>query len=332
MIDARGSTLESDRGNVYTVYDGPNSADMALTRLSGLVISGSVVKVSRHDVNSTLRSEPGEVVLNNALNDDDFEDDDCLNESLKDIRSLAEQCGIVGSVLVELSGGQRKVRISFPEGQQTARQAAQRLDGMMLGGIALSVSTASPMDYRADDDCIDMPEKPASPPPPPINSGDKMIPEQFAACKRIIKIPNAGAPRSYASKIADESGVIMLSEMLGELMRLQERSKDDKNARARRRIVMGLREVARGIRARKDNMVVMANNLDEYGAIDSKLQEILDLARAEELPVLYELNKRKLGKALGKSIKVSVVGIQNADGAQEQFKKLKKMVGSRDTM
>ena len=114
MIDARGSTLESDRGNVYTVYDGPNSADMALTRLSGLVISGSVVKVSRHDVNSTLRSEPGEVVLNNALNDDDFEDDDCLNESLKDIRSLAEQCGIVGSVLVELSGGQRKVRISFP--------------------------------------------------------------------------------------------------------------------------------------------------------------------------------------------------------------------------
>ena len=119
----------------------------------------------------------------------------------------------------------------------------------------------------------------------------------------------------------------MLSEMLGELMRLQERSKDDKNARARRRVVMGLREVARGIRARKMKMVVMANNLDEYGAIDSKLQEILDLARVGELPVLYELNKRKLGKALGKSIKVSVVGIQNADGAHEQFKKLKKMVG-----
>ena len=119
----------------------------------------------------------------------------------------------------------------------------------------------------------------------------------------------------------------MLSKMLSELMRLQERSKDDKNARARRRIVMGLREVARGIRAHKVKMVVMANNLDEYGAIDSKLQKILDLARAGELPVLFELNKRKLGKALGKSIKVSVVGIQNADGAHEQFKKLKKMVG-----
>ena len=57
------------------------------------------------------------------------------------------------------------------------------------------------------------------------------------------------------------------------------------------------------------------------------MQEILDLAKAEDLPILYELNKRKLGKALGKSIKVAVVGIQNADGAHEQFKKLKKMLG-----
>jgi selenocysteine insertion sequence-binding protein 2 len=69
-------------------------------------------------------------------------------------------------------------------------------------------------------------------------------------------------------------------------------------------------------------MVVMANNVDQYGAIDDKLQEIIDLARQEDVPVIFELNKRKLGKAVGKSIKVSVVGIQNADGAHQQFKKL----------
>jgi selenocysteine insertion sequence-binding protein 2 len=90
---------------------------------------------------------------------------------------------------------------------------------------------------------------------------------------------------------------------------------------------MGLREVARGIRTRKVKMVVMADNLDEYGAIDLKLQERLELARVGEIPVLYKLNKRKLSKALGKLIKVSVVGIQNADGAHNQFKKLKKMLG-----
>jgi selenocysteine insertion sequence-binding protein 2 len=51
------------------------------------------------------------------------------------------------------------------------------------------------------------------------------------------------------------------------------------------------------------------------------------LARVGELPVLYKLNKRKLCKALGKSIKVLVVGIQNADGTHDQIKKLKKMLG-----
>merc|ERR1712086_498788 len=154
-----------------------------------------------------------------------------------------------------------------------------------------------------------------------------ILSERFAACKRVPKIPNAGTPRAYATKLADERALPTVIEMLSELMRLQQRSKDDKNARSRRRLVMGLREVARGIRAHKVKMVVMANNLDQYGAIDSKLQEILDLASKEGLPVLFELNKRKLGKALGKSIKVSVVGIQNAEGAQEGFKRLKKIMG-----
>ena len=105
-------------------------------------------------------------------------------------------------------------------------------------------------------------------------------------------------------------------------MRLQKRAMEDKNAKARRRIVMGLREVARGIRAHKVRMVVMANNLDQYGAIDEKLQEIIDLAYSEDIPLFFEFSKRNLGKAVGKSIKVAVVGVQNADGAHAPFKKL----------
>jgi selenocysteine insertion sequence-binding protein 2 len=69
-------------------------------------------------------------------------------------------------------------------------------------------------------------------------------------------------------------------------------------------------------------MVIMANNLDEYGAIDDKLQEIIDLAKTEDVPIFFEFTKRTLGKCLGKSIKIAVVGIQNADGAHQQFKKL----------
>ncbi len=67
---------------------------------------------------------------------------------------------------------------------------------------------------------------------------------------------------------------------------------------ARRRLVMGLREVSRGIRANKVKMVIMANNLDQYGALDEKLQDILVLAKEHDLPVIFELNKRKLGKLM----------------------------------
>ena len=74
-------------------------------------------------------------------------------------------------------------------------------------------------------------------------------------------------------------------------------------------------------------MVVMANNLDEYGAIDSKLQEIIDLAKSESVPLFFEFTKRKLGKVLGKSIKIAVVGIQSADGAHQPFKKLNAIAG-----
>jgi hypothetical protein len=168
---------------IFTLFMDQSSADIAITQLNGLVISRSVVKVSRDDVRSRLPSEPGEVVLSNALNDDNLEDENCLNESLKDIRSLAEQCGIVGSVLVELSGEQRNGCIFFPEGHQAARQAVQQLNGMMLGGMALSALLASPMDYKANNGCKDLPEKPATPPPPPIHSRDKIIPKLFAACK-----------------------------------------------------------------------------------------------------------------------------------------------------
>ena len=62
--------------------------------------------------------------------------------------------------------------------------------------------------------------------------------------------------------------------------------------------------------------------MDEYGAIDEKLQEIINLAHDESVPLFFEFTKRSLGKAVGKSIKVAVVGIQNADGAHQPFKKL----------
>ena len=66
----------------------------------------------------------------------------------------------------------------------------------------------------------------------------------------------------------DDTVKPLIIEMLGELMRLQKRAIDDKNAKARRRLVMGFREVARGVRARKVKLVVsdFLNNVTEVNA------------------------------------------------------------------
>lgn len=333
VTDARAATTGRDKGDVYISYKAQVSAEKAVQQLNGVIVGGSNILVSTQ-LESPHYNQPSgavEIILSNVLNESDFEDEDCMNESIEDISNMARKYGLIGKVYAQTSGEQRgNVRVEYLEGEEAARRAAQQLNGLTIGGVVISATAvsssinANDADEKQANSDRSQPEKEA---PPPMYSGDKIIPERFAACKRVPKIPNAGIPRSYASKINDERATPLLVEMLGELMRLQERSKDDKNARARRRLVMGLREVARGIRAHKVKMVVMANNLDEYGAIDSKLQEILDMARAEDLPILYELNKRRLGKAIGKSIKVSVVGIQNADGAHEPFKKLKRMLG-----
>jgi selenocysteine insertion sequence-binding protein 2 len=335
VANARGD----DAGNVYVTYDTRDIASFAAQKLDGMLLGGVSIAVSVESSMSTNRTQQAgssTVVLDNVLSEDDFEDEDCLNESIEDIRSLAEKYGVVGSLNVDTSNEEEKgkIHVEYTGGIAVAGEAAKQLNGMMFGGRLVSATLLS---SDTEDTTIMDNNRAAKPvkdhtnieqePPQPMFSGDKVIPERFAQCKRVPKVANSGTPRAYASKIADPGTIPLLTEMLGELMRLQQRSKDQKNARSRRRLVMGLREVARGIRAHKVKMVVMANNLDEYGAIDSKLQEILDLAHAEDVPVIFELNKRKLGKAVGKSIKVSVVGVQNVMGAEQQFKQLKKMAG-----
>lgn len=329
IIAARPATNGLDKGNVYVTYSNSQDATKAAHQINGIVIGGSQILVTIQAESPHFKANFGsvEVILENVLNYDDFEDEDCLNESIDDISNIARRFGVIGSVHAVTSGEHKgRVHIEFVEGESAAQRAVQQLDGMLIGGQAVSAwkSALAQSNLNSTSAKKDAPKEDQT--PPPIYSGEKIIPERFAECKRVPKIPNSG-PRSYAVKINDDRAVPLLIEMLGELMRLQQRSKDDKNARSRRRLVMGLREVARGIRAHKVKMVVMANNLDEYGAIDAKLQEILEIARAEDVPVVFEFNKRKLGKAIGKSIKVAVVGIQSADGAQEQFKKLKRIIG-----
>ena len=80
---------------------------------------------------------------------------------------------------------------------------------------------------------------------------------------------------------------------------------------------------------------MVAPNIDEganAGGLDDAVNEILALARASEaedgITVVFALSKKKLGKALGKKVKVSAVGIYSMDGAYDVYKKIVKTLPS----
>jgi len=325
------ATVEAERATKSVVVsfedsEGSQAAKLAAENLGKTILGGTAVVARVQQETSASDESTCHILLKNALSEEDLEDEDCLEESLADLRELAGSYGTVVSVdLVEES----TVKIVFQGTSTIAQAAATGFRGMVMGGVELEAAipdSALVDSEMADGTMENQAKKEESKEPEKLFSGDKLIGDSWAECKRVPKIPNSSNRRPYATMVEDETAKPLIIEMLGELMRLQKRAvEEDKNTKTKRRLVMGLREVAKGIRTRKMKMVCMANNLDEYGAIDAKLQEILDLAYQEDVPVFFELSKRGLGKAIGKTIKVAVIGIQNAEGAHQIFKKLVKM-------
>ncbi len=279
-IVAKGSAVK------VTYQDNEENSTLAKTAakgLNGIVLGGITVKAS---VLTTVDGE--EDILNhsidlyNIITKDDMEDEDCMEESLADVEKLASKYGKVMSINVCKAEGDFKndptkayVRIQFAGDEPSViPKALEGFSGMVIGGQIISASLPSSVamsqqtfettnagDKRKPSETTqsnsvskttDNSKKARTDEKEPLYSGDKLISERFAAMKRVPKIPNKAGPRDYAANAStDERIKPLLQEMLGELMRLQKRAVEDKNAKARRRMVMGLREVARGIRAHK---------------------------------------------------------------------------------
>ncbi|CAB1118304.1 unnamed protein product [Ectocarpus sp. CCAP 1310/34] len=160
----------------------------------------------------------------------------------------------------------------------------------------------------------------------------KRIPMKYQEAAALPKPPGisgGGSPNAYVHQPPDKEANDLVFEMLQLLFKFQERARlsDPAKAKTRRRLVIGLREVLRGVKAKKVRLLIVAPNVDAVGGeggLDDKVVEIIDKAREEETPVVFALSKRKIGKALGKTIKVSAVGVYSFDGANEQQKQLKR--------
>jgi ribosomal protein L7Ae-like RNA K-turn-binding protein len=80
--------------------------------------------------------------------------------------------------------------------------------------------------------------------------------------------------------------------------------------------------VTNGIKASKAMLVLLAPDTEVSEALDGKLSALIDEAQSRDVPILYCLTRRKLGKALHSSMKQAAVAIYDANGAYEQFRQI----------
>lgn len=125
------------------------------------------------------------------------------------------------------------------------------------------------------------------------------------------------------SKEIDESVTLLLQE----LVHFQERvyQKDPTKAKSKRRVVMGLREVTKHMKLQKIKCVIISPNCEKIqakGGLDEALYNVIAMAREQEIPFVFALGRKALGRCVNKLVAVSVVGIFNFSGAEALFNQL----------
>ncbi|XP_051876254.1 selenocysteine insertion sequence-binding protein 2-like isoform X2 [Pristis pectinata] len=161
----------------------------------------------------------------------------------------------------------------------------------------------------------------------PLSDAPK-IPDEIWT-KNILPHPNhqkihSRRFREYCSQVLSKEVDNYVTDLLKELVRFQDRlyQKDPIKAKKKRRIVMGLREVLKHLKLKKLKCVIISPNCERIqskGGLDEALHTIIEVAREQEIPFVFALSRRALGRCVNKAVPVSVVGIFSYDGAENQF-------------
>ncbi|KAJ8247845.1 hypothetical protein GJAV_G00251170 [Gymnothorax javanicus] len=133
--------------------------------------------------------------------------------------------------------------------------------------------------------------------------------------------------REYCNQVLNKEIDESVTLLLQELVRFQERvyQKDPTKAKSKRRLVMGLREVTKHMKLLKIKCVIISPNCEKIqskGGLDEALYNVIAMAREQEIPFVFALGRKALGRCVNKLVPVSVVGIFNFSGAEGLFNRL----------
>jgi len=156
--------------------------------------------------------------------------------------------------------------------------------------------------------------------------------------------PDPGPPptRSYVDQAPSPDLDELAREMVSTALFFQEKARRQAEEegkgpkgglKSKRRIVSGLREVAKGCRTGKVALVIVAPNIEESaaeGGLDDSVSQVLEAARGAEppVPVIFALNRRKLGRAMGSTLRTSVVGLLSVENLRGLHLRAIEMAGA----
>lgn len=93
----------------------------------------------------------------------------------------------------------------------------------------------------------------------------------------------------------------------------------------KRRLVYGIKEVTKHIKLRKVKCVLIATdieNVEAEGGLNEALNNLKTLSSNHNIPCVFALSRKALGKVCRKPSFISCVGIFNYEGSEANFKSL----------
>lgn len=143
----------------------------------------------------------------------------------------------------------------------------------------------------------------------------------------------AGAAEEAAVRFSSDMDPLpaldeILREMIATASFYQERARNEATSEAakasvKKRLVVGLRQVTGAARLGRLKLLVVAPNADvaDGGALDAALCTLVDAARAQTppAPVFFALSRRRLGAALGSSVRATAVGFLSLENLRDQM-------------
>ena len=135
--------------------------------------------------------------------------------------------------------------------------------------------------------------------------------------------------RTYCNQILSPDLDALIGNLMADLTRFQDNqhAKDPVKAKARRRYAVGLREALKFVKVHKVCSLLIAPDLEAVearGGLDDTVGALIreSSKQGQEVPVIFGMNRRKLGRACLRKVPVSCVAIMNPQGSDETYKSL----------